>query len=298
MRLRRRYSMMNKIAPKVEFFEEYKQWLKRDRKSDRTIEEYSYIIESIEKALSEGKTLDEYFSEAVAGKILKVSAFRSYLSFLEAKKIISRIEKMDGRDRFKPPIKRSNYSDRKWSIPEKEWGKYIQNSRGKMSRMGLWVGFNFGLRLNEIIHLRLQDLNFEKKEITIQEHKKTLKQEKWNPKFNRKRSLPLSDSQCETFKRWIKERPKELQHNYLLWTPSRVNKGKMLNQRNFQRMCSKVGLHPHVLRYSFATHYYNKSKNIKLISIFLGHANASTTSGYLQLDRKEAMEEGRALFSK
>lgn len=73
----------------------------------------------------------------------------------------------------------------------------------------------------------------------------------------------------------------------------------------FQRWCREVGerlqtsksFHPHVLRYSFATHYYEVSKDVKLVSDLLGHANVSTTSEYLQLGHKETMNKARQLFA-
>ena len=55
--------------------------------------------------------------------------------------------------------------------------------------------------------------------------------------------------------------------------------------------------HAHVLRYSFATHWYNESKDIKLISDLLGHSDVATTSNYLALGKSKTMEKGRTLFS-
>ncbi|MHA2096668.1 MAG: tyrosine-type recombinase/integrase, partial [Candidatus Hodarchaeales archaeon] len=98
-------------------------------------------------------------------------------------------------------------------------------------------------------------------------------------------------------KRWIEEiRPKDLPHSYLLWTQRGPRKNQLVQPRAFQRWCNKAEIHPHVLRYSFATHYYNESKDVKLISELLGHSNVSTTSEYLQLGQKETMTKARKLF--
>lgn len=166
--------------------------------------------------------------------------------------------------------------------------------------MGICLGFNFGLRLSEIIHLRVQDIDFSNQEVNIQIHKKAKNQEAWWPKSNRPRQVPFTKAQGEILGRWIERRPKELEHPYLLWTMGKQSRTKFcsVKSRTFQRwtMLTHPKLKPHVLRYSFATHYYNQSKDIKLISLLLGHANVATTSEYLAFSHEDTMKKGRALF--
>ena len=206
---------------------------------------------------------------------------------------------MNALETFKPPKRRgNNTSDRKWSVPKSKWADYIRKAPTSVAKMGMWIGFQFGLRLSEITHLRVQDIDYKRQEIKIRGHNQTKGQESWSPKYNRERQIPFTQEQGRILKRWIQEnRPENLPHDYLLWTLRGPRKNQMVLSRSFQRWCKITGINPHILRYSFATHYYNESKDVKLISDLLGHANVSTTSEYLQLGKKEVMKKARELFS-
>lgn len=54
----------------------------------------------------------------------------------------------------------------------------------------------------------------------------------------------------------------------------------------FKRLRKKTGImvHPHLLRHTHATIFYNKSKNIKQVQERLGHSNIQTT-----IDRKSVV---------
>ena len=170
--------------------------------------------------------------------------------------------------------------------------------------MGIWIGFHFGLRLGEILHLRIEDIDFRRKNILIRSHRQTNNQESWKPKYNKDRTLPFTTEQTKTFKKWINEiRRKDLPHSYLLWNVRGKRKKERVLSKCFGDWCAITGreldsrkFKPHIMRYSFATHYYIQSKDIKLVSDLLGHSNVSTTSDYLRLDQKETMDKARLLF--
>ena len=275
------------IIPDIDLFNEYKDFQISQGKSPNTIEQYISNLKLIPQ------NVDRFFSNrSLANRRLKIFAYRSYYEFLYIKKeMISREDYYKMRESIKPIKRRGNHiSDRKWSIPNTKWNDYIKQAPNQVAKMGIWIGFNFGLRLDEIIHLRVQDIDFEKGYILIREHKKRKNQESWFPKYNRSRQINiLNDKQLNTLKRWITEiRPKDLKHDYVLWTP---RSGNIVGDRNFQRYCNKVKLNPHILRYSFATHLYEVSKDISFVSKLLGHSKVSTTSDYLQLGEEETKKK-------
>lgn len=280
--------------PKPQYLKEYATFLRTQGKAEGTIREYLYNLGNIPEHV------ETYFSDPnLLGRKLKVVAYRSYLQFLAKKKNeLSREDLMNALDTIKPIKRRGNGNSKKGkAYPKDEWQKLIRKTPTRVGKFGVYLGFHFGLRLGEIIHLRIQDLDFKEKEILIRPHKKSKRCEPWTPKYNRERTIPFTSDQEETFKRWINEiRPKDLPNDYLLWTMKGPRTGEILIERSFQRWVNIAGLSAHDLRRSFATHWYEETKDIKFVCDMLGHANVSTTSDYLCLGQKESINKARKYF--
>lgn len=282
--------------PNSKHFNKYTQWLRNIGRAENTIRVYLTFLKIIPKDVE-----DFFANPNLRAKPTKINAYKSYLSFLYSKlNEISREELAIAKDNLKTPPNRG--TDNKWAVPQSQWAQYIRKAPNRVAKMGVWIGFNFGLRLSAIIHLRLEDIQFNPRRILIREHKenKPKFQEAWKPKYNRKRKVPFTKDQAEVFRNWINEyRPHDLLHPYLLWTEKGKYSGDIVQDRTFRNWVYKihVDLHPHVLRYSFATHYYNKTKDINLVSKLLGHVNVSTTSAYLQFSEQEIMTKAEQVFA-
>jgi len=289
--------------PDPKYFDEYSRYLKTQGKSKNTI--YCYIISL--KNIPED--VEVYFLDRnMPGAKMKFVAYRSYLRFLAIKnQIIDRNDLMIFLEQFIPPKQNGNTTNEKlYSIPKEKWANYVRHAPNQVAKLGIWIGFQFGLRLGEILHLRIQDVDFRTHNIHIKIQRTAISQEAWNPKYNKERAIPFTKEQERTFKRWINDiRPNSLDHNYLLWMERGRRRGHIVQEKTFEVWCEKAGkkldsrkFKPHIMRYSFATHYYNESKDVKLISKLLGHANVSTTSDYLRLDNKETESKARELFER
>ncbi|MFX0173205.1 MAG: tyrosine-type recombinase/integrase [Candidatus Hodarchaeota archaeon] len=269
----------------------FQQWLKTQSKSENTVNQYGLVLKNIPE------DVEKYFADKnLKGKKSKMVAYRQFLRFLAIKeKDITHGEYLEGLETFKPPPVRGNHhSDRKKAIPKKKWREYIAKAPNNCTKFTMFCMFNFGLRVGEMATLRLQDISFEDKVILIREHKQTKNQESWHPKHYRERKIPFNERHEKIFKLWINEtRPKELEHPYLLWAERNNNP---IGIRNLQRYVKKTDLTPHICRYSFATYYYEKTKDIKLICDLLGHSNPSITSEYLLLGQKETLEKARGVL--
>lgn len=286
--------LKTELQPRADLLNDFVLWLQTKERSKNTIEKYLYELTAIDE------DVENYFSNPnLKNKQLKVSAYRAYLRFIAYKKIISKGELADALDAFQPPKQRGyKHSEKKWSVPKEKWSEYIRKAPNPVAKMGLWLGFHFGLRLGEIIHLRVEDIDFERKLLLIREHKTLGNQVAWKPKYARERQLPLTTEQTRVLRKWIKEvRSADLPIPYLLWMEHGNKKDHRVKERTFQFWCQRAGLHPHVLRYSFAVSaYYASDKDVKLVSELLGHSNVAVTSNYLELDKKDVMDRARKFF--
>lgn len=285
--------------PDPTFFDRYIVWLRIQGKSETTINNYVGHLKNIT-----GDVEDYFGNTKLQAKKSKMVAYRSYIRFLRKKKLLSSDELFDLLDTFRPPSNKNGHSDRKWRVPIEEYSKYIRRAPNKIAQMGIWLGFNFGLRLGEILHLRVQDVDFEREEVLIRV------QNGWHPKNRKEREIPFDSKRRKVLQRWIEEvrSVKILKHDYLLWipdSPKYTHKGEPVTERKFQRWCKKTGIscgldpkgkkhfHPHILRYSFATNWYEETKDIKLVCDLLGHSSIAITHQYLQLDSKKQKEKAR-----
>lgn len=165
----------------------------------------------------------------------------------------------------------------------------LSSNEGERNRAMIETLYGCGLRVSELITLKISDLFFEEGFIKI------------TGKGNKERFVPIG----KFAQRYIEIYQKEIR-SYLV-----IKKGfedtLFLNRRGSQltramiftiikSLAEKVGLHknisPHTLRHSFATHLLENGADLRSIQLMLGHESITTTEIYVHLDRsflKEVM---------
>jgi len=132
-----------------------------------------------------------------------------------------------------------------------------------------------GVRLNELIHLRWQDIDFERKSIHIKAGK-----------GDKQRAVFLHDKLTEALKFYgVKKEGKLFESN----------REKMYSEETIQLIVKnatkRAGIEkrttPHTLRHSFATHLLEAGADIRHIQKLLGHANLQTTQIYTHIANKD-----------
>lgn len=142
--------------------------------------------------------------------------------------------------------------------------------------------YSCGLRVSELINLRLSDLYFDEGFIAVE------------GKGSKERLVPLNDYLRERIEQYIK--------NSRAKTPVKTGEADILflNRRGkrltramiftvVKNLAKKIGLDkkisPHTFRHSFATHLLENGADLRAIQQMLGHENIVTTEVYLDVDR-------------
>lgn len=140
---------------------------------------------------------------------------------------------------------------------------------------------NTGLRLSELVNLKLRDLD--KKTIHI------------IGKGNKERIIYLNASNFEAIDKYLEIRPESDLDNLFLNKSGTRNFG----QRGIQHMLKKYlkksaidsSISPHTLRHTAATLMYQYGQvDIRTLQVLLGHESLSTTQIYTHVDQKQVEE--------
>lgn len=159
----------------------------------------------------------------------------------------------------------------------------LTKPEGERNRAMLETLYGCGLRVSELVNLKISDLFFDEGFIKI------------TGKGNKQRFVPISTVTQKFILLY-----KDLVRNHL-----NINKGHedtlFLNRRGKQLtramvftiikdLAVKINLNksisPHTFRHSFATHLLENGADLRAIQLMLGHESITTTEIYVHLDRK------------
>ncbi len=165
----------------------------------------------------------------------------------------------------------------------------LSSNEGERNRAMLETLYGCGLRVSELVTLKISDLFFDEGFIKI------------TGKGNKERFVPIG----KLTKKYIEIYKDEVRPHLI------IKKGfedtLFLNRRGNQLtramiftiikdLAVKIGLHksisPHTFRHSFATHLLENGADLRSIQLMLGHESITTTEIYVHLDRsflKEVM---------
>lgn len=142
------------------------------------------------------------------------------------------------------------------------------------------VLYSCGLRVSELVMLRLSDLFFEEELIKVL------------GKGNKERFVPIAASARKYIMNYLQHRisPARGHEDFLFLN----NRGKHLTRAMVftlvRRAAANAGIEktisPHSLRHSFATHLVENGADISTVQQMLGHANITTTERYLHMSKK------------
>lgn len=284
---------------------DYQFYLKIERGlSKNTIESYSRDLEKLVKFLDENNSnsspikIDEETIQAFIYHTAKlvnprsqariISGLRSFFDYL----VFEDYRKTNPTDLIETPKIGRKLPD---TLSENEINSLIQaidlsHPQGERNRTILEVMYSCGLRVSELVTLKISDLFFEEGFIRVL------------GKGNKERFVPIhyqAQKYITTYINEIRNHIKPLKgFNDTLFLNRR---GKSLSRQMIftilKNLASDIGLKkkisPHTLRHSFATHLLKNGADLRAIQQMLGHESITTTEVYVHLDKtylKEVVE--------
>ena len=156
--------------------------------------------------------------------------------------------------------------------------------KGRRDRSMLALLYETGIRLSELINLKLSDLDEGRKNIKVY------------GKGSKERLIPVMSQTLSSISSHVNDRPFESKDLFV------TDSGKSLYSsfvyRRVNYYLSKVSsLHkcsPHVLRHTFATHLLNNGAELAAVKELLGHASLSSTQVYTHHTMAKLKEFHRA----
>jgi integrase/recombinase XerD len=235
--------------------------------SENTIKIYLYYIkEFIEKQTKYYTNLtnndfqnyiDSYNFKSVSQQNQVINSIKFlYFNILERKKCAIKFE------RPKKEYKLPNIIDKNLLINK------LNNIQNLKHRALLTLTYSNGLRVSEVLNLKIEDLDSKRMLIKIQQSKN-----------NKDRYVPLSDNILSTLRNYYKKyKPK----NYL-FNGQNSDKYSVKSCNNIVKKYFGDKYHMHCLRHSCFTHLLEAGVDLRIIQVLAGHSSSKTTEIYTRV---------------
>ena len=154
-----------------------------------------------------------------------------------------------------------------------------------------------GIRVSELIGLRIFDIDFDNRALVIKVQKMRKKDGK---AIEKRRMIPIDRGTLDKTREYLQWRRQFPYKGDLLFPITRQRVDQIFWKLGRKAGITEIGdpaiskhrnLHPHVLRHSFAIHCVKKGMSIERLQKILGHASPTTTSVYLQWSSTDLHED-------
>jgi len=165
-------------------------------------------------------------------------------------------------------------------LNETELRKLFNSLTNKKHKAILFMAYSAGLRVSEVVNLKIRDIDSKRMQIFIE-----------RAKGKKDRYVNLSPLLLNILRKYLTEykpRPKiylfESEQTFTAY-PTRTVQQIFSTAKQKAGIGKEVGIHS--LRHSFATHLLDKGTDIKYIKDLLGHFNIKTTERYLHVSKEQ-----------
>ena len=242
----------------LSFYKEYSTSQKIEKVDKRTIR--SWIVKLSLSNLS-AKSINR-----------KIASLKSFFKFLVKRDLIkknpsSHVTSLKTDQKIPTFIKEKDINFLFKNIDVKE------DCTGQRDLLILELLYGTGIRISELINIKISDINFAKKEIKV------------IGKRSKERIIPLHNNAIYQTKKYLQLAEKEgYENQYLLFTkkgdkiyPMLINR---IVKKHLSTLIKSKKYNPHLLRHTFATHILNKGGDLNSIKDLLGHSSLAATQIY------------------
>lgn len=156
----------------------------------------------------------------------------------------------------------------------------LSKPEGQRNKAIIETLYGCGLRVSELINLRLTDIRFEQEYVTV------------TGKGNKQRLIPLNQNTIKQIEYYMQDRNrlKTIVDQNILFLNRRGKKlSRIMIYTIIRELCLQAGIKkkvsPHTFRHSFATHLVQAGADLRAVQEMLGHESILTTEVYTHIDR-------------
>jgi site-specific recombinase XerD len=264
-------------------YKEYKVYLRGLRQSPNTIAIYAYFISEFLLFLGD-KPMDDIDNRVVQRFVERLVSDKGY-SISSHRQLISAIKHFGERFTLSnieiTTLKRPSKQKRlPVVLSQQEVIALLRSTANLKHRMALALIYSAGLRISELLHLRTEDVDLDRRQIRIQKGK-----------GRKDRYVILAESIIPMLQNYLHTyRPRQF-----MVEGADGGKYSAGSVRNFlRRSCEKAGIRkritPHTLRHSYATHLIEQGVNLRHVQELLGHSKPETTMIYTHIAKKDLLQ--------
>ncbi|MCI7652692.1 MAG: tyrosine recombinase XerD [Bacteroidales bacterium] len=285
----------------LELFKSYQRYLKLERNyTQNTIEAYTHDLDWLRRYMRDhGKkpedmrladlenfaaTLHEYgIGPTSQGRIL--SGVRAFFRFLRMEGYIeddpTELLEWPHLGEHLPEVLSTEEVDRLESSID------LSDPQGQRNKAIIEVLFSCGLRVSELVNLKLSNLYLREKFIRVE------------GKGRKERLVPISDTAIHELELWFYDRRqlniKRGEEDYVFLNRRGAHLTRTMILIMIKRQALEAGIEktisPHTLRHSFATALLRGGADLRAIQAMLGHEKISTTEIYTHLSTEDLRKE-------
>jgi len=223
--------------------------------------------------------MEQGFAKASIAR--KLSGIRSFYRYLMREEIIPTSPVMTTSpklDRRLPSFLTIEEIERLLEAPD------LSTPQGQRDRALIELLYASGLRVSELVQLNQEQVNLDSREIRV-----------WG-KGSKERMVLMGEPAAKALSDYLEQGRPKLLGNKRSSALFLNRYGGRLPERRVQRILEKYaniagidkGVHPHMLRHTFATHLLDGGADLRVVQELLGHANLSSTQIYTHVTKSQA----------